>query len=832
MSGVADGFACPHPPYSDFVKLWIAALAAIAACAAIWITASAQPASEWLVESDADAGAGTLRWAIEGADESSGDDVIRFASAMTIRPRSPLPELSDEGITIDASRGDASADITPRVWLDGSRAGDAAGLELIAAQGVVRGLGIYGFERYGIGVIGVEASRARIEGNWIGMRADGRASPNRLSGVAVIGGASEARVIDNRIGGNSVSGRTGHGIVIGGGGSVDAEVRDNLIGIGPDGSRLPNDDGILIVDSAQATIEDNTIGNSGVAGIELRQTRLEVSLDANRIGLRRDGALAPNDVGVFLGPGSANARVGSRRPNVVAGNRVGIAIEQGAREALIENNWVGLAPSDGSDRLQVRGLPQARVRPNQERGISVILGAAEIQLRNNYVAAGDFGIVVADSVTTRVSLTRNVVAGARQGPTEAAIDVRSGTEITIGGETGLGNHVCGAEFGIRLAETEEPFVDSNAIGASVATRVTFDSDDRLAWGIRFGDGVVRGKARSNLISDASRAGISVVGSASQDNSFVGGMSSRSSLGQNQFSGNGLDIDLGADGPTANDVRDRDRGPNGLLNHPVILDHTVRKVGDQSFGSTLTGTASPGSRVHIFERNGSRESRLTTTQPADRNGNWTISISVIPSGVLRSLATESAGATSEFSPSFIPSQRVRLQAGVQWFAWSGPEVSIEQAMAPVRRWVQTAWVYRSSDGGWRGWSPSIPDSQSPDRGGLRELLPGDVVRLQLSGRPPRDFFVPAGGEALSSYSIELVRGFNSATWLDASVDSLDALSRFDADQPGLIGRVWQWRGADESWELIWPRVATAWDPGLWDYPALWITATRDGKLSLP
>ena len=175
---------------------------------------SAETSKEWLVTSNADSGQGTLRWAIEGANDSSVDDVIRFGGAMTIRPLSALPALSDEDISVIGSSGDASPDVAPQVWIDGDRAGDAAGLELIAAGGLVRGIGIFGFERYGIGVIGVEASRARIEGNWIGLRPDGAASANRLSGVAVIGGASGARVTDNRIGGNSVRERTGHGVVV------------------------------------------------------------------------------------------------------------------------------------------------------------------------------------------------------------------------------------------------------------------------------------------------------------------------------------------------------------------------------------------------------------------------------------------------------------------------------------------------------------------------------------------------------------------------------------------------------------------------------------------
>lgn len=791
---------------------------------------SAQSTQEWMVTSSADSGQGTLRWAIDGANDSPVDDVIRFSGAITIRPRSALPALIGEDISIDGSSGDASPDVAPRIWIDGTRAGDAAGIEIVAAGSLVRGIGIYGFERYGIGVIGVDASQARIEGNWIGLRPDGQASANRLSGVAVLGGAREAEVIDNRIAGNSVPERTGHGIVVGGGASVDAILSGNVIGIGGDGRALPNDDGILVVDSAQARILKNTIGNSRVAGIELRETRLQIDVDANRIGLRRDGALAPNDVGVFLGPGSANARVGSRTANLVAGNRVGIAAEQGAREALIENNWIGLAPRGSSALASASSLPDAVIMPNLERGISVILGAAEIQLRGNYVAAGDYGVVVDHVSTTQVSLTRNVVAGSRQGQTVAAIDVRAGTEITIGGDAGFGNHVCGAEFGIRLANTEEPKVHSNSVGASVASRVTFDSDHLLDWAIRLDDGVVRAQVSGNRISDASSAGISIVGSSSQDNLLIGTVSSQSSLGQNQFSMNGLDIDLGADGPTGNDLRDRDTGPNRLLNHPVLVEHTLRRISANSYRSTFSGTATRGSRVHIFVRDASGERQLARSQPANSAGRWEVSTAVIPSGAVRALAVTTAGATSEFSPAFLPSQRVKLVGGVNWFAWTGPETTIEEVMSPLLRRLETVWVWKSAEARWVGWSPLVSSAPSDRHGGLQTLETGDVVRMQLSSRASGDFFVPSGGAIERPTVPALKQGFNSVTWLGRGVDSLDALAEIDEAQSGLIGNVWQWDG--DSWELIWPRLRRAWDPGWWAFPALWIRAIRDGELTLP
>ena len=302
------------------------------------------------------------------------------------------------------------------------------------------------------------------------------------------------------------------------------------------------------------------------------------------------------------------------------------------------------------------------------------------------------------------------------------------------------------------------------------------------------------------------------------------------MGQNQFSSNGLDIDLGADGPTPNDTPDRDSGPNELLNHPVLVDHTLEPSGRDNFRSTFRGKATPGSRVHIFERSSSGERRLTRSQPADPNGDWTVTISVIPNGVVRALATTGAGATSEFSPLFVPSQRVKLSAGVNWFAWTGPSMSVEQAISPLLRWVETLWVWNSSDRQWRGWSPLAPPVSARDHAALQEIETGDVLRLQLAPRAPRDFFVPSGGVLERPNRIELKQGFNNVTWLGRGVDSLDALETFDQTRPGLISIVRQWDG--DSWELIWPRLRRAWDPGLWTFPALWIRAIRDGELLLP
>ena len=63
-------------------------------------------AGEYVVTNMLDSGAGSLRWAIEQANNHSGPDVIRFHANLTdktILLASDLPPLTDNGTTIDAS---------------------------------------------------------------------------------------------------------------------------------------------------------------------------------------------------------------------------------------------------------------------------------------------------------------------------------------------------------------------------------------------------------------------------------------------------------------------------------------------------------------------------------------------------------------------------------------------------------------------------------------------------------------------------------------------------------------------------------------------------------
>ena len=294
--------------------------------------AGAQTAT-FVVTSAASAGDGlcdatcTLRDAILAANAGSGPARIVFAigsGPVVIRLESPLPDVTTPGTSIDG-RTQPGYDGAPLIYLEGGALPEASGLVSRVADVEFRALAAGGFGQFGFLVVGEAARGNRLLGNWAGLSPDGAsANPNALSGIAVVGGARGALIGDacagcgNRVAGNSVEGRTGHGILVGGAGTLGALVRGNVVGLGPGGRPLPNDDGILIVDGAHAFVggaaagAGNVVGASRVAGVELRETStlLPIRLEGNRIGLDEADRPAPNDVGVFVNGDSGAIDIG------------------------------------------------------------------------------------------------------------------------------------------------------------------------------------------------------------------------------------------------------------------------------------------------------------------------------------------------------------------------------------------------------------------------------------------------------------------------------------------------------------------------------------------
>lgn len=749
----------------------------------------------------------TLRDAIRAANAGPGPARIVFAigsGPVVIRLDAPLPAITAPGTSIDG-RTQPGYDGAPLIYLEGGALAEASGLVSRAPDVEVRALAAGGFDQFGFLIIGEAARGNRLLGNWAGLSPDGAAAnPNALSGIGVVGGARGAHIGDacagcgNRVAGNSVEGRTGHGILVGGAGTLGARIRGNVVGLGPGGRPLPNDDGILIVDGAHSIVggvaagEGNVVGASQVAGVELRETSalLPVRLMGNRIGLDEAGRPAPNDVGVFVNGDSAGIDVGGPwvgAGNVISANRVGIAIENRAHHVRVLGNRIGLTP-DGDPA------------PNSEDGISVIGGSRVVQVggggpgEGNRIVGGRNGVVIAERTTRDVRLLGNYLEGS-----DVGVRVSDGARITIGraGE-GRGNVVVrAAEAGILLDGVAQVIVEGNWIGL---TRDGSPAGNGVGLLLRDrgGEGAQDNPVRGNRIGGNVGAGIVVLGAGSV----------RNGLHDNAFLPNGgVGIDLGGDGPTPNDRGDRDTGPNRLLNAPVIdavvhdgaqaeirgqagRRHRVAlyRVGSDALPSLLPHASGRGPGVELL-----------TVVRAGADGAWTARHPIVPGAVLTTVAIDGFGNTSEFGRNFVSEPPALLRAGFTPAAWLGPALPVEEAVASLGERLQAVFRFDAVPQTWSIYRPGLPWLSD-----LEVLQPGDVLWVLLGPGPDvlwvqPDAAPPAGAGADPPDPVLLERGLNFVRWSGDPIGMQDGLASIgDA-----LETAFRWDARGQVFETLFP-----------------------------
>ena len=273
--------------------------------------------------------------------------------------------------------------------------------------------------------------------------------------------------------------------------------------------------------------------------------------------------------------------------------------------------------------------------------------ALEIQSDGNLVTANYFG----------VSANGTTVKSNNSGITVSGNNNQIGNGSSSEANLISGNH----GFGLRLTGTATGNdVFGNSIGVDIngdplgngGSGILIDSD---ATGNTIGD-VIAG--RENLIAFNGDDGVSLTGN-STNNSVRGNL-----IFSNGNAGDDLQIDLGDDGITANDIslfsNDDDTGPNDLQNFPeiesAILDgNQLRIIGsatgsnssdydyDFYFGSTLDSNGSTGAEAYVGSASGTTnlagfdDFDVTFTNP-----------NIVLGGYITVTATRSDGNTSEFS----------------------------------------------------------------------------------------------------------------------------------------------------------------------------------------
>jgi CSLREA domain-containing protein len=798
-----------------------------------------------LVNSTADPGDGTCdassctlrdalqRLADEGVPQRIVFDLpVGSDGVALIRVRQPLPLIETPGAIIDGTTQPGYLD-RPIVYLEGSAASKASGLVVTAADVELRALGAGNFERYGFAAIGEEADRTRFLGLWSGVAPDGYSpAPNALSGLAVLGGADDARIGDlcadcgNLLAGNSHDGRTGHGVLVAGSGTIGQRIINNHIGVDVDGGALPNDDGILIVDGGHATIgargiaQRNVISGNRVAGIELRDTNfLQIRLETNLIGLDPTGSRAvPNDVGIFINDGAGNVAIGAplaSAANVISGNRVGIAIETRARNITVQGNRIGLDLTGGE------------VLPNVEEGISIVAGARDVSVGGptaadaNQITGNGFAIVIDGEATANITIQGNSIGltpfGAEALGNRSGIRVGEATGIQIGGRSnGEGNTIVASDGpAVILSGTVGADVSGNRIGLG-----PLDEPFGNAVGVVLQDGARDNRIQENIFADNGEAGIQVVGAKAI----------RNRLTRNVFlSAPGQPIDLGADGLTSNDPDDADVGPNGLLNTPLIdfYEHDGR-------AATVRGSGPSGQRVEVYRVSSPRlpttvphssgfggGTELLDTSRVDGDGRWEVRVSVTAGELLTALSVSSAGDTSEFGLNFQPPPPEFFTSGMSASGWFADAIAVDAAIAELGSRVQAVFHFDAAGQRWHVFRPAVPAFSD-----LVALDRGDAVWIQVADGVRLFWAQPAA--LVSSRSVALEAGLNFVTWTGPPMTVSEAL----APLTDVTEAVFRYDRESRTFALVFPAFVIGIDPQLQPHDILWLRLKQAIQWSQP
>ncbi len=254
----------------------------------------------------------------------------------------------------------------------------------------------------------IEGDATQVQQNVIGLNTGGTAVPNvtgirtgsQSSGTVIGGTTAAAR---NIIGGNSA---TGFGILLGQGSST-ATVQGNHIGLAADGATAkPNGTGIRIDNANNAQIGGTAVGAGNVIsgnapyGVSIiGGPSVAPVLEGNLIGTDATGLLPRgNTQGGILLANSQNARIGGTTAgarNVISGNVAhGLDVQTGVTDAQVHGNLIGV----GADGATAVGNAKSGVFV-QHQSLAFTLGGTAAGQGNTIRHNAENGIAVGPAVS-------------------------------------------------------------------------------------------------------------------------------------------------------------------------------------------------------------------------------------------------------------------------------------------------------------------------------------------------------------------------------------------------------------------------------------------------
>ena len=308
-------------------------------------------------------------------------------------------------------------------------------------------------------------------------------------------------------------------------------------------------------------------------GIMLQGNGGGLVLVGNRIGTDDTGETDEGNgaAGVYIN-GAPNVVL---RDNVISSNTThGVHINgSGAKRAVIFGNTIGLNAGGTADL----GNTMAGVYVN---------GAEEAILRDNIISGNDtHGINLSGSGARNADIQYNLI-GVNASATLDLGNTGSGIHISGARNIGIYENVIGGNdsHGVSLTSsgTMDTFIGENYIGTNSSGTVLGNGGS----GVHIASSSYNNFVEVNTIANNTGDGVTITAT----NSSLGNTIWENSIHDN----GGLGIDLGDDGPTANDAGDGDSGPNHLQNFPANI--TFRHQGRCCLGALHPG-CNRGPPVH-------------------------------------------------------------------------------------------------------------------------------------------------------------------------------------------------------------------------------------------
>ena len=444
----------------------------------------------------------------------------------------------------------------------------------------------------GLRLSGVSGNR--VLGNYIGTNAAGDELGNDSDGVAIAGGATDNTIGGSEPGeGNSIGFNAFNGVLIAEAETTDNRVLGNFIGTNGAGNMLANGvSGVRIVfGAANNTIEGNTIGFNGFAGVSLFSSDTTGNvIVGNFIGTNAAGQDLGNGFeGIVITAASTGNTIGGTaqgESNTIgfndaegvkltggaSGNRViGNFIGTNAAGDDLGNGSLGVAMAEGATNNTIGGATPGEgntIGFNNFEGVLLASGAFDNRVLGNFIGTNATGDMMGNGfhgVAISEGATDNTIGGTELGEGNT-IGFNGTNGVIINGTDTTNNRVLGNFIGTNAA--------GNASGNGLdGVRISGSATNNVIGGASPGEG--------NTIGFNSESGVSLFSSGTTGNVIVGnfigtnadgddlGHPSRGVLIANGASGNTIGGAAPGEGNTI--------GFNGLSGVWVVEENTTGNV---------------------------------------------------------------------------------------------------------------------------------------------------------------------------------------------------------------------------------------------------------------